>query len=110
MSKNMHIQHYVNGEWIQPDNNEATHEEEVISINPANGHSLGAFYCASDKMVTKAIDSAKEAFGPWALMDHEERLNFLKIILCSSSGFMFAVGKDNFLPLPSPATTFPLNE
>lgn len=68
----MSEQHYVDGEWIDTDN-----DRTFKSINPSNGDSIDVFSDGSEKLVDRAVESAADAFEEWSELSNIQRAEYM---------------------------------
>ena len=57
-------QHYINGEWL-----DASDEEIIPVLNPANEELIGEITCGKEADINHAVDAAKKAYNSRILVD-----------------------------------------
>jgi aldehyde dehydrogenase (NAD+) len=64
--------HFIGGRWIP-----SSGEERIQSVNPADGSPLATVPQGTEEDVARAVDAAREAFGPWRKLSGHARARHL---------------------------------
>ena len=69
---NGRFHHFIGGDWTP-----STGDEVIESVNPATGHSLAWVPQGTEIDVDRAVEAAREAFGPWSKLSGHARARHL---------------------------------
>ena len=67
-----HFHHFIDGAWTPSAGN-----ERIESVNPATGAPLASVPQGTDADVDRAVEAAREAFGPWTKLSGHARSRHL---------------------------------